>query len=64
MCLNPYFRDNGVNKCVTTCVTNNTYADVDSTRTCVTSCNSTGGSTPWADDSTKTCVNGNNFIYI
>lgn len=47
---------------MSTCVTDNTYADVSSTRTCVTACN-TSGSTPWADESTKTCVSDcNNTI--
>lgn len=58
-CDSPYFRDPGINACVLVCNTIGTYADVSSTRTCVSSCN-ISGSTPWADDSTRTCVNGKN----
>lgn len=41
---------------MTSCVTAGLYADVSSTRTCVTACNNLTGTTPWADDSTRTCV--------
>lgn len=41
--------------CVSDCKTQNTFKDVDSGRSCVTACNSTG-STPYADPSTKSCV--------
>lgn len=54
-CSSPYFRDPGVNLCVTSCVTAGLYADVDSSRTCVSSCNNSAA-TPWADDSTRKCV--------
>lgn len=60
-CVSPYFRDFGINQCVTTCVTANTFADVSSNRTCVTSCN-TSGTTPWADDKLRTCVSGNLYL--
>ncbi len=53
-----YFRDAGINACVQVCNTIGTYADVSSTRTCVLTCNITG-LTPWADESTRTCVSGN-----
>jgi hypothetical protein len=56
-CQSPYFADYVAGLCVLKCVTNNTYADVSSTRTCVTACNS-AGLTPWADNNTWTCVNG------
>ncbi len=42
--------------CVTICKTQNLYADVGSLRTCVGTCNSTGGY-PFRDESTKKCVN-------
>lgn len=54
-CVHPYFADNGVNLCVTSCITQGTYADIDSSRTCVPTCN-TAGSTPYSDNSTRTCV--------
>lgn len=55
-CTSPYFADPGVNLCVSSCVTAGLYADVDSSRTCVSSCNNLTGSTPWADDSNRTCM--------
>ena len=57
-CASPYFADYVAGLCVTACITNNTYTDVDSSRTCVLSCNPSG-STPWADNNTWTCVSGN-----
>ncbi len=60
-CDAPYFRDSGINACVQICNTIGTYADVSSTRTCVSTCNITG-LTPWADESTRTCVSGNFIV--
>ena len=54
-CQPPYFADYAAGMCVTTCQTNNTYADVSSGRTCVIACNSSG-LTPWANSYTRTCV--------
>ena len=54
-CQTPYFADYAAGMCVTTCQTNNTYADVSSGRTCVIACNSLG-LTPWANSYTRTCV--------
>ena len=43
------------------CLTNNTYTDVSSNRTCVTACNP-AGLTPWADNNTWSCVDSNYYI--
>ena len=60
-CQSPYFADYVAGLCVLDCITNNTYADASSTRTCVTACNSSG-LTPWADNTTWTCVSGTSTL--
>ena len=55
-CVNPYFADDGNNMCVQTCNTANTYATTVPTRSCVTECNQTGTTTPWADTTLRKCV--------
>ena len=54
-CSGSYFADPGINKCVQVCYTQDLFADVSSGNLCVARC-SQSGSTPFRDNSTKTCV--------
>ncbi len=62
-CTGGLFADFVAGLCVSSCITNNTYADVYSSYTCVTACN-IAGFTPWADNNTWTCVSSCNTTGI
>lgn len=60
-CYAPYYADYVAGLCVTDCLTNGTYADDNSNRSCVVACN-TSGATPWADPSNFKCVSSKQYL--
>lgn len=55
VCNGSLYADYVAGLCVSSCITNNTYADVGSGYRCVTSCN-LSGTTPWRQNNTWSCV--------